>query len=80
MAKSANELFGNKSGGKSLYYGFITPYDKAPIFEHRIVVNKLSKQNYVRGTVIHHKDFNSLNNNIENLLVMNKEQHDALHR
>ena len=80
VAKSANELFGNKSGGKSLYYGFITPYDKAPIFEHRIVVNKLSKQNYVRGTVIHHKDFNSLNNNIENLLVMNKEQHDALHR
>lgn len=46
--------------------------------EHRIIyeslINKIPK-----GHIIHHKDYNSLNNDIDNLACMSSEEHSALH-
>lgn len=60
------------------------------VFEHRLVAEKylLNKYNsveingktYLRNDYdVHHKDFNRLNNSVENLLVMTKAEHKSLH-
>jgi len=60
------------------------------VFEHRLVAEKylLNKENSVEINGIkyllpkyevHHKDFNKLNNDVNNLLVLTKSEHRRLH-
>lgn len=78
MAMSSKQMFGQKSNGNRLYYAVLTN-KSTPVYQHRLVINKLGSVDYFKGKVIHHKDFNSLNNNLDNLVVMSKEDHDKLH-
>jgi hypothetical protein len=60
------------------------------VFEHRLVAERylLNDENsievnnklYLKGDyVVHHKDFNKLNNDVTNLEVMTRANHTALH-
>jgi hypothetical protein len=48
-------------------------------FTHQAVVRS-SGSKPGKGTTIHHKDFNKLNNSLDNLLVMTTKEHLAYHR
>ena len=60
------------------------------VFEHRLVAEefllndlnsiKINRKKYLKKEyVVHHLDFNRLNNNVDNLLVMTRSDHTALH-
>lgn len=65
---------------------YVPKYDKF-LFTHRIVaahMNNLEirRNGYIdtkKGGVVHHKDFNKLNNNPDNLLMMERQEHIDLH-
>lgn len=46
---------------------------------HKIIAEALIGRSLLDGEVVHHKDFNKLNNDPENLCVMNKNDHNSLH-
>lgn len=61
------------------------------VFEHRLVAEKylLTDENSIefngkrylrKDFVVHHKDFNKKNNNVDNLEIMERGQHSAFHR
>jgi len=62
------------------YYWIKSSERKSWTLEHRMIYNFSAKKNisYSNG-VIHHKDFNGLNNRPENLSHMTKQAHDELH-
>ncbi len=47
--------------------------------EHRLIAEFYHNRTIPRGYVVHHIDRNAQNNNPQNLVVMRKEDHDALH-
>jgi ribonucleotide reductase alpha subunit len=47
--------------------------------EHRLIWEAHHDRKVALGEVIHHIDFNASNNSINNLRLMNKEDHDAYH-
>ena len=60
------------------------------VFEHRLVAEKylLNEENSIeingkkylkKEYSVHHKDFNRLNNDVSNLVVLLKSEHSALH-
>ncbi len=57
-----------KEGGKNSYKS-----------EHRLIHEFYSEEKIKKGFVIHHQDFNSLNNNISNLRLMEKDEHTNFH-
>ena len=64
-----------KSNSKSQDYYWLTTSGKNGLVpEHRIIANCFEPNN-----VVHHKDYNGLNNNPDNLEIMTKEEHDYLH-
>lgn len=48
-------------------------------YEHRIVVEESIGRKLEKGEVVHHRDENKLNNNIDNLKVMSAIDHDRYH-
>ena len=48
-------------------------------FEHRFFFEQLNNMKIQKGMIIHHKDRNALNNQMNNLELMTKEEHDAHH-
>ena len=72
---SFDEIF-NNSNSKRQNYFWINNKGKNKA-EHRIIADHESKINY--GEVVHHKDFNGLNNSIDNLKILSKADHDYLH-
>lgn len=48
--------------------------------EHRMIAEFASGEKIARGEIVHHVDYNSLNNRPENLRIMSVEAHDELHR
>jgi len=46
---------------------------------HRIIWEHFNSKKIGKNEVIHHVDFNSLNNRADNLLLMSKEDHDRYH-
>ena len=46
---------------------------------HRMIWEHFNGKKIDRGEVIHHADFNSLNNQADNLVLMSKEDHDRYH-
>jgi len=70
-AVTFEEVFIN-SNSKSQEYWMISDGSKN-IFE------QLTGDKIPKGSVIHHKDFNALNNSLDNLQLMTKKEHDAYH-
>ncbi|HMF32668.1 MAG TPA: hypothetical protein VKK79_14690, partial [Candidatus Lokiarchaeia archaeon] len=52
---------------------------KKNIFEHTMIYEQLKEVKIEPGCVIHHRDFDGLNNQLLNLDMMHKEEHDHLH-
>lgn len=50
------------------------------IFTHRLVAESVHNHRGGYNLLIHHKDFNSLNNSPENLKIMSLEDHGKLHK
>ena len=48
------------------------------VFEHKIIWIKHYGE-IPKGFVIHHKDIDRKNNNIRNLIMLRKKEHDKLH-
>ena len=61
-------------------YFWLNDGGKTNVCEHRIVACHNYKGNLDFSYVVHHKDYNTKNNNPSNLEVMTKEDHDELHR
>lgn len=62
--------------------GYEMTYDPATNkyeYTHRLVGKALGLHTILNGTIIHHKDFNKLNNAPENLMEMRKQEHTQLH-
>lgn len=49
------------------------------VLEHRLVMEEHLNRKLLPGEVVHHIDGDRLNNNIENLEVMEKKEHDRKH-
>jgi len=49
------------------------------IFEHTFIYKQFHNTKIPKGHIIHHGDFNSLNNNINNLEEILKDEHDQIH-
>lgn len=76
---SIDEVF-NKSNSKSQDYRWInTSKFRSNKSEHRLIFEELNNIKIPKNHVIHHKDYNGLNNNIENLQLMSKKEHDHFH-
>lgn len=65
---------GRWKGGRQFHKAFINgagyilvSVNGKRVREHRVVMSKLLNRELLRGEVVHHKDGNSLNNNIDNL-------------
>ena len=52
---------------------------KGYVLEHRLVMEKNLGRALNSGEHIHHKDFNTLNNTIDNLLLLTNSEHTRLH-
>lgn len=50
------------------------------IKEHRMVWIRQNKMPIPKGFIIHHRDMNKLNNNIDNLVLMDNNTHSLMHR
>ena len=67
------------SNSKSQKYSWIVDRTGRIKSEHRLIWEWANDLRILRGQVIHHADFNSLNNVTENLICMSKDDHYLLH-
>lgn len=70
------------ANSRSQKYAWLRWIGKKRVYaEHRLIVAHAQNIEKVpRGHVVHHKDYNALNNLPENLQIMTREAHDELHR
>lgn len=63
-----------------LIYNPNHPYcsKKGYVREHRLVMENFLGRFLLRNEIVHHKDGNTLNNEVSNLEVMNKREHDRM--
>ncbi len=73
-----DEIMSMKTSNKKTSYWMINDGNKNH-FEHSFIFENLNDTKINPGYVIHHKDHNGLNNNVNNLEVMTKEGHQQLH-
>ncbi len=71
------EIMGEKKKKRSIYW--LLNDGRKNIFEHTFIYEQSNKCKVHSGYVIHHKDNDGLNNSIENLEPMLKDEHDSLH-
>lgn len=76
---SWNELFPNLNSRSADYWMVGSTKNLKNKFEHTLVMEHKIGKNVEKGYVVHHRDFNALNNSIDNLQLMKKEDHDAYH-
>ena len=76
---SFDDIIPNSNSKSSDYMWINNGEFKNNISEHRFVYEQLNNINIETGYVIHHKDYNSLNNKINNLLLMTSKDHNLLH-
>lgn len=77
MTKSVaafNDVIKNSNSKSQDYYWLSNSGKKGLIPEHRIISN--CNEN---NMVVHHKDFDGLNNKYDNLEIMSREEHNKLH-
>jgi hypothetical protein len=53
--------------------------DHGYVLHHRVVMENHLGRLLTKGEVVHHKDGNKHNNNVDNLEVMDKQEHNRLH-
>lgn len=71
----------NEEGRKQTdYWWFNEGMIRSNKAEHRLVAEFYHKRKINRGEVVHHVDFNGLNNHPENLAIMPVEAHNSLHQ
>ena len=84
-----------KAGGKDYYHISCDAFDptKSKIYEHRLVAQFSAPEEWAKvyaeckrngfartgGLVVHHKDYNPLNNSPDNLQIMSFREHTQLH-
>lgn len=70
------------TGKKSPYWGICLNNNERSWAEHRLIAEFYSGKKLAKYPfeVVHHKDFNGLNNIIENLEVLSQSEHDSLHQ
>ena len=73
------EHFFIKSNSKSSDYWWVQGVGKSFKAEHRMIYEFVNDVKIPKGFVIHHKDFDSLNNDIDNLVLMTQRAHTAYH-
>jgi ribonucleotide reductase alpha subunit len=75
---SFDDIF--KSNSRSSDYFWINDgkFSK-PKSEHRFIYEQFTGNKIDKGYVIHHKDFNSKNNSLDNLELLTKKEHDKYH-
>lgn len=74
-------------GGRTIHRGYYEIMEKEHpkadssgyVYEHRSVMEKRLGRRLLRSEVVHHIDFNKLNNNIDNLLLMGRGEHGNYH-
>ena len=76
---SIREIF-EKSNGNSQDYWWLNTGQRQTIGEHRVIAAFSNNTVLKTGQVVHHKDYNALNNTPENLQIMSKQEHDDFHR
>jgi hypothetical protein len=76
--KCSGNYYINNSGYKSYYIGDKS-YKGGYVTEHRIIMELHLGRRLKKGEVVHHIDGNKLNNNINNLLLLNKKTHRDIH-
>lgn len=64
---------------KSQDYWWLTTGSGQVKGEHRYIAEFFNNTILQTGQVVHHKDYNAINNNPENLEIMSKESHDKIH-
>lgn len=64
---------------KNKEYTWLTSGGSIPRSEHRIIAEFYNNTKIKKGFVVHHKDFNSLNNSPENLVIMSEVDHKFIH-
>lgn len=71
----------NEAGKKQTDYWWLNAGTvRANKAEHRLIAEFYQKIKIVPGQVVHHVDYNGLNNRPDNLQIMQTQDHDALHR
>ncbi len=65
---------------RSQDYVWLTNGKGQPTSEHRLIAAFHEGRRLMGGEVVHHRDHNGLNNRADNLEVMSREAHEALHR
>jgi ribonucleotide reductase alpha subunit len=83
MQKLLSSLHGmielSASKNRKDYIWLRTTNHRQWIQEHRIIVNELSGKKLGPNDVVHHKNYDTLDNRLENLQVMNAKDHYILH-
>lgn len=72
----------NWKGGNHLHDGYNFKKEVSGRYrgEHRILMEKSLGRKLTSNEVVHHKDGNKMNNDINNLVVMTRAEHCSLHR
>lgn len=76
------EEVNKKSNSRSQKYAWLSVDDSnTKVMEHRVVASHFHNDSkFIKsGLVVHHRDYNALNNAPENLEIMTKQAHDELH-
>lgn len=68
-----------EANSKSQDYWWLNTGKTQSFAEHRVIASNEINRKLKRGEVVHHKDYNSLNNDPKNLEVMTKKEHDRIH-
>jgi len=69
-----------KSGSRSkTLYNWLTDRFKGTRCEHRYIAEYIEHRELSNGEVVHHKDYNGLNNSSDNLKVMGFDAHSKFH-
>ena len=77
---SLSETFGIDGGSREDYNLIGSTSQKKLKTEHRLIHGFYNEEDVMKNEVIHHKDFDSKNNDPDNLIAMNREDHIELHR
>ncbi len=76
---SIKDIFPN-ANSRSQDYWWLNSGKASNKLEHRYIAEFTYQTKLAPGTVVHHRDYDARNNAPENLAIMTRAEHDALHR